>query len=297
MISYLKRGIKDKRMRILKEFSNGCWIKVINPNEEELEFLHKEFGLDKQNLISGLDDNEIPRVEFDDNKTYIFVKDMENQKIVTLLIVIDKNFILTLSKYNLEILDELEREEALTTQRLRMLVKSLSNLNKKFEIKTLEIVKEVKLSQEKFNSLRERDISNLLKYESLLDNFVFYYSHLIVLYNRILKKIKFYEKDKDILEDLITEVNESFNLAKTSLKAISNIRNHYMILLSNKLNRIITILTIVTIFISIPEAISGVYGMNILLPIQHNPNVFYYIMAIVLFIWVGLILYLRKELK
>ena len=135
----------------------------------------------------------------------------------------------------------------------------------------------------------------MLEQEDTLNDFVSSYYYINLLYERIIRKIKFFEQDKEILEDLIVEANQGFNLCKSSLKTISNIRSYYDILLSNKLNNIITILTIFTILISFPAAISGIYGMNIILPLQKNPFTFRYILIFVGIVWMGFILYLKKK--
>ena len=214
-----------------------------------------------------------------------------------MLIVVAKNFILTMSKDRLKVINRIinEKIEIYTTQKLKSMIKILSLLNKTFENTTLEIVREVHLQRKKIHKLSDKDVTNLLEYEEILNNFVYYYYHMLILYNRMLKRIKFYEKDKEIIEDLVVESNEGFNLCKSSSKTISNIRDHYMILLSNKLNKILTVLTVVTIFISIPAAISGIYEMNIALPFQHMPFVFWGIMLLIGFIWIGFYVYLKKK--
>ena len=74
MINYFKKTPKDESLRKLSKFEKGCWIEVIDPSEKELSYLHKTFDLDKQNLISGTDKNEVPRVEFDDKDLYVILK-------------------------------------------------------------------------------------------------------------------------------------------------------------------------------------------------------------------------------
>ncbi|MCD6576003.1 MAG: magnesium transporter CorA family protein [Nanoarchaeota archaeon] len=299
MITYFKRAIKDESLRKLNNFRVGCWINAVNPTKEEIKSLEEEFKLDKQNLIAGLDPNETPRIEIVDGKVYLFVKDIApNKELETLLIVVTNEFILTLSREETNVVRKIVegRIKIYTTQKLKSLIKILSQLNKSFEKATLEVVREVRSRRKNIRELSDRDVTALLEYEEILNNFIYYYYHMLILYNRMLKRIKFYEKDKEIIEDLVVEANEGFNLCKSSLKTISNIRDHYMILLSNKLNRVITILTLVTIFISIPAAISGIYGMNIALPLQHNPLAFWYILVLIIFIWIAFYWYLKKKM-
>ncbi len=295
MIEYFKRTIKDRELKKINRFSKGCWVSAINPNEEELNMLEEKFGLEKQNLLSGLDENEIPRVEFDKDKTYVILKTMSNGNITTILITITKDFVLTLSSNKPNFLDIIRENKVrfITTQKKKCLLNLLSFINKYFERETMDIVKKVNIQKRKVKNLPEKEMGELLFYEDRLNELVSSYYHINMVYRRLVKKLNFYEGDEKDIEDLIIEIEEGFNLCKSSLKKITNIRNNLMIVMSNRLNKIITLLTIVTVFISIPAAISGVYGMNIVLPIQNNPNAFFYIIFLNTIIWILFLVYFK----
>ncbi len=300
MITYFKRSVKDKNLRRINKFEIGSWINAINPTKREIDKLSKEFNLDKQNLLSGLDEHEVPRVEFDEGVVYIILKTISKyeNELSTILIVLSKNFILTLSKSKPSFIEEIEKSniEFITTQKLKSLIKLFSLNNKEFERKTLNIVKLVSSEKKAVEKLREEQINNLLKKEDILNSLVSSYYYTNAVYNRIIKKIKFYEEDKEIIEDLIIETTEGFNLCKSSLKTISNIRNNLVILMSNRLNRLITLLTILTVFLTVPASISGLYGMNLVLPLQQNPFAFFYIIGIIFLIWIAFIIYFKKKI-
>src|SRR3990167_8117843 len=128
MITYLKKTVKNTEFRVIERFEPGCWINVTNPSEDEISFLEEAFKLDKQNLISGLDKNEVPRVEFGEGKeeTYIILKIITSsikKDLDTFLIGITENFIITLSRqeplFIKKILDG--KVEFITTQKLKCL--------------------------------------------------------------------------------------------------------------------------------------------------------------------------------
>ncbi len=300
MITYFKRTIRDKEIKDIPSLEKGCWINVVNPTEQEINYLVDEFRMDKQNLISGLDQNELPRVDFVEGNVYIFVKTITPslKTLDTYLIVIAENFILTLSKeepgFIKNVLDN--KIEFITTQKLKCLIRVFSLIDRSFEKSTIDIIKIVNATKIQASRLKEKDVVNLIHQENILNNMVSSYYYTNLLYERIVKRLQFFKEDKEILEDLMVEANQGFNLCKSSLKTISNIRDYNMIALSNRLNRTITILTIFTIFISIPAAISGIYGMNIRLPFQQDPLAFYYILPVIVGIWIIFILYLKKKL-
>ena len=300
MITFFKRTVQDKFIRRMSKLKVGSWVNVINPSPSELDYLVKELGLDRENLQSGLDQNELPRLDFVKSDIYIFTKTIpgiETRKIETYLIVISKDFILTLSQTEPASIKKILTGGArfITTQKLKFLIKLFSLINKKFQKVTIDIVKSVQSRRILTTEFEEKELNVLLEQENILNNLVSSYYRMNLLYEQITRKIKFFEQDKEIIEDLIVEATQGFNLCKSSLTTISNIRNYYVVLLSNKLNKVITILTVFTILISLPAAISGIYGMNILLPLQEDTSVFYYLLGLIGVIWLSFILYLRKK--
>ncbi|MCD6471474.1 hypothetical protein J7K86_03030, partial [bacterium] len=182
-----------------------------------------------------------------------------------------------------------------TTQKLKCLIKLFFLINQEYETTTIETVKLVNSKRMKSEALTEKDISDLLGEEEFLNELVssFYYTRLV--YERIIKRLQFFEEDKEIIEDLIIETEQSLNLCKISLKNISNIRDYYMISLSNKLNKIIAILTIFTIFLEVPAVISGIYGMNVKLPFQTKYWAFYFTFLPMGVIWLAFLIYFKRK--
>lgn len=298
MISYYKRSLKDKKLGKIEKFQKGCWINVTDPTEEELYYLSNAYNLDKQNLLSGIDANEVPRVEFDEKDIYVIVKVIseDNLPLDTCLILLSENFIMTLSKKEtLFVKTILEKKvKIITTQKLKTLITFLSVIGDEFERETIKTVKIVNAKKSSTKEMRDKDLEILLQQEERLSYFISSYAYTKHIYDRLIKKLKFYEEDKEIMEDLIIESNQGLNLCKSSLKTISNLRNYQTILLSNKTSRTITILTIFTIFFSISTTISGFYGMNVLLPEQDNPYAFFYIVLATLFVGLLMLGYFLK---
>jgi magnesium transporter len=50
-----------------------------------------------------------------------------------------------------------------------------------------------------------------------------------------------------------------------------NIREAYSSISSNNLNRTMKVLTVATVIIALPNLFYGMYGMNVPLPLQHEP--------------------------
>ncbi|MBN2095098.1 MAG: hypothetical protein JW727_03545 [Candidatus Aenigmarchaeota archaeon] len=300
MISYYKRSVKDKALEVLENFSVGSWISVVNPTQEELKLLSDRFGLDEQNLLSGLDRNEVPRIEFEDGLTYIIVKILSRDAgfLDTCLIVVSDRYILTLSRaeplFTRKILDG--KIDLFTTQRLKTLIKFLSLISKEFEKETMESVRIVNAKKSESEEMPEKDLRLLLHHEEKLNSYISSYTYMKPIYERMLKKTRFFEDDKEMIEDLLIDSEQGLDICRSSLKTISNIRNYQTIILSNKTSRTITTLTIVTIFFSIFTAIFGFYGMNIPLPFQDSPYAYALIAVFSFLAGLAIAAYLKKEL-
>ena len=205
----------------------------------------------------------------------------EKKSLGTLLIILNKDFVLTLAKDEPHSLKQIfdEKEEMITTQKTKFVIKLLSLINDNFEYVVSRIVKDVQSKKRITVKLKESEIEDLLQDEDFLNNLVVGYYYTSLLYSKMLKKIDIYEEDKEAIKDLIVESNQGLNLCRSSLKTISNLRHYYSIILSNKLNRTIKILTAFTILITLSAAVSSLYGMNIILPFQQNPHAFWYILS------------------
>lgn len=299
MINFYKKTIQDKALRQISQLEVGCWINVFDPTEEEINYLIQELALDDNNIESALDESELPRVDFIGENIYVFTKfipDFTKSEVETHLIVITTNFILTLSKSRPPFINEIENGSVnfITTQKLKCLISLLFLNDDNLENASMNVVKKMQ-AYKKLVELKESDLNTLLEQEDFLNKLASSYHYMNLLYGRIRRKVEFFEQDNEILEDLIVEAVEGVNLCTSSLKTISNIRNYYVVYLSNKLNKTITTLTVGTIILSFATVIFGLFGMNVRLPFQDDMNIVYYLVGAVFVLCIGIIVYLKKR--
>lgn len=299
MITYFKRTLTGKTLRRLGNFEVGCWINLVNPDSVELASVSDKYGLNMELLEEGLDENELPRIDVYEQNTYIFVKTIFKEKntLGTMLIVLSKEFVLTLAKEEPHSVKSIQegKIEFYTTQKRKCLITLLSVINDNFEQTVTKLVKNVHKRKSALGRLKEEDIEDLLHEEDFLNNIVSSYSYTSVLYSKMTKKIDFFEEDKVCIQDLIIELDQGMNICRNALKSITNVRHHYSIILSNRLNRTIKVLTLSTILISIVAAVSGIYGMNIRLPFQDQGWAFLMVLSVAASIMIGFLLYFHKR--
>ena len=77
------------------------------------------------------------------------------------------------------------------------------------------------------------------------------------------RAIRLYEEDQDLLEDVLIEVRQGIDMSSIYLNILSGTMDAFASIISNNLNIVMKVLTSVTLLISIPTLISGIYGMNV----------------------------------
>ena len=109
-----------------------------------------------------------------------------------------------------------------------------------------------------------------------------------------------YEDDEDLLEDAITENKQAIEMASIYSSNLSVIMDTSASIISNNLNIVMKLLAAITIIMSIPDIISGFFGMNVHgLPLSGFEYAFYIIGGITLIICavVAIILYKKDMFK
>ncbi|MDP2925219.1 MAG: magnesium transporter CorA family protein [Nanoarchaeota archaeon] len=289
-------------MHKLNEYSKDSWIEVIDPNEKEIDFLIEKFNLNKDWINDGLDINEIPRLEEEEGNIYVYLRiptfNIENEYTGSFLFVLTKGCFMTISDSRLQIYERMLRtkKDFTTSHRPRSLLEVLMILSNKYSYWIRYISKEVKKNRRNLKNLSEKDILELVLQEDILNDYLSSLEYLINLHSWILKCkcIKFNEKEKMLVEDLIVDLNQTLNICESVLKSISNMRDYYTTTLSNGRNEILRVLTIFTVFLTVPMVLSGLYGMNVKLPYGDHPYAFFMLLASIFFIWTVSIIILKK---
>lgn len=304
MIEYYKKLLMKTEIQRLENCSKDCWVRVINPTNEEIDFLVKKFDLDKELLLDGLDVYEIPRIEEEKGKSYIYLniptKEIVNEYTGSFLVILTKEVFITVSLFDIGILDKIlkTKKDFLTNNYSRCLLQILLFLSNSYSREIRGILKEVKKDRRNIKNLNEKDILDLVVQENILNEYLSSFTPLTNIHPIMLKSraIKFKEAEKEFIEDLIVDLNQTLNSCKSTLKTITNMRSYYSTTLSNNLNKILKILTLFTVFLTIPMVLGGIYGMNISLPFQNARFIFPLLFGITILIWV-VIFFLFKKIK
>ncbi|MDP3735551.1 MAG: magnesium transporter CorA family protein [bacterium] len=295
MITFYYRTLKESRLAALPEFRVGAWVYVEAPTQDELDRLSRELGLDRGLLTDALDPFEVPRVEHDEGVVYVFtrVPDSDGDETVTvpLLIAVGEQFVLTVSGRTLHLLERIlsGKIDVFTTQKTKVLLQILFELMHSYQSSLTAINRRVRATSVSLARVSSDDIRQFVVFEITLNDFL----DALVPTGALLRNIgtgKFFglfEDDRELMDDLVLATGQGIELCRASLKTITNIRGGYSAIVTNDLNRVIKLLTALTIVLMIPNLVASLYGMNVALPLGESRGAFWIIMLVIAFVSAG----------
>jgi len=304
MITCYYRTIRDEVLQTLEKPVRGSWISVTDPSETEMEMLEQQHSLDPDLLDDGIDLYEAPRLERDGSNIYIYVRYCrpagEYTSTHPLLLVITPNNIITVSRTDtVPVENLLMRGEIVTTQKIRLILEILEEVNKGYREHLNGVTKHILSTRNKLQKtiVSNTDLLNFINIEEDLNEFLAALQPYGIVLHALLngKYMKMHEKDEDLVEDLQLSTNELIELTKSRLKTIQNIRDAYSAIATNNLNQIFKRLTSIAIFMSVPTIMGGIYGMNVALPYDNHPQAFWIVIGITVTVMTMFVIYFHRK--
>lgn len=319
MIKIFYKDSKSEKVQILSDFKSGSWIHVESPSSKEITYLKEKFNLDAGLLKDALDIYEVPRMEIEENKAYLFTRfaywqspkiqlsaitqngsKTEPALVATepILIVLADKFLLTLSLDPVPFVDKIiEDKNFNTTHKIKLLFQIFVKIQYIYSSFLHNISKLIRSSTIKLENTSNKDIIQFVTFESVLNDFLSALEPTNVFLKNLFSKkyIKLNDHEKDLVEELYFSNSQLVELSQANLRNIVNVREAYSTIMTNNLNRVIRILTSLTVILAVPLMIVSVYGMNVQLPLEKSPQAFFWIMFFILFITSLLVVIFRKN--
>ena len=85
--------------------------------------------------------------------------------------------------------------------------------------------------------------------------------------------------DAGLVEDLSIDLEQLISRCKSLLRTITNVRDSYRAVMDTRLNETIRILTVITLALTIPTMMAGLYGMNVDLPGDEGSPVMFWVIV------------------
>lgn len=306
MVKYLYKSIRSTTFDELDAPQRGAWVYVEAPSPDEIVELTKRFKLEPGYIEDALDEDEQPRLEREGNQSYIFVrfayrKASGGVETAPLLLMFDAEHVMTVSQFHLPALDWLKqgRVEFATTQRAKLTLLILTHISDQYDIFIGQTTRKIKTIRTRLRNqgITNQDLIDFVTIEDELNEFLASLLPTNATLRRLLvgRHIPLFDEDQDIVEDLLLNNEQSIEEIRSNLRSINNIRTAYSAISTNNLNRTITLLTIATVLIALPNVFFGMFGMNVQLPFQEEPWAFGAIVGFNLLIICFVILIARKK--
>jgi magnesium transporter len=307
MIKYYYKSLRSERVQPLESYKPGCWIYVEAPSQGEIEQLVKKFNLTEGHLQDALDEDEMPRLEKEGDQSYIFVRfayKTEDGELVTapLLFIFSNELVITVSQVRLPSLDAFigGKVNFATTQRAKLILLILQQIVDQYDGFISRTSKQIKLIRSRLrgHEISNQDFIDFVMIEDELNEFLSSLMPTNATLRRLLlgRYMPLFAEDQDIVEDLLLNNEQSIEACNSNMQSIIHIREAYTSISSNNLNRTMKILTAVTVLIALPNLFYSMYGMNIPLPLQHEPWAYYALSAFLLLI-IALSVYVSRRKK
>lgn len=303
MIEIYFKTVRDDGFKQTTEFRPGSWIYAKDANLEDLARIADVTQIDINDLRDSLDKYELPRIEHIDDNILFFVRHPAGHEFglytETLTLILTNTFVIAISPHRSEIIENLIASNTAlgTTQKSKLILHILLKITQDYTNSIKRVRASILGAEEPPKIVDSNAIVVLTKNEEILNQ---YLTSLVPMRNLLEtmasgRYLNFYEADLDLLEDLMIAMHQSEDVCSVNIKSIRSLRDSYHIIFTNDVNRTIKLLTAVTIIFTIPTIVSSVYGMNVALPFQGQPNAFWLLMAITLIFSIIAVFLFRKN--
>ncbi|HXF85418.1 MAG TPA: magnesium transporter CorA family protein [Anaerolineales bacterium] len=278
----------------LDSMTNGVWVKVIDPTTEEIQQL-TEWGIDPDYINYSLDLDEMPRMERDEDYTFILIRIPHRQlesdipyTTIPLGILILGNMIVTICKYDKEMFKVLANGKyrlLKTGKRYRFTLYIFLETATRYLTHLREINRATEAIEDQLQkSTRNRELMELLKYQKSLTYFTTALRANEVMMERVQRTqiFNYYEEDQELLEDVLTENRQAIQMTDIATNILSQMMDAFASIISNNLNVVMKALAALTILLNLPTIVASFYGMNVTLPAQDSPYAFLSIIGMTL---------------
>ncbi len=292
---------------------NVEWIHLINPTKEDVEKLVTKYNFHDLIAEDLVDLNTQDKLDIYDDYIFLVLHfpkyDRTTQRYLLneFDFILWKNFIITVTRYPSSHIykirqaykqeietekDEEDKEFKITPYYI--LYKILDAMYDKTVNLLTKFSKDIFMIEEKifWSKLNEQILESLMikKRNAIFLKHIYKPQVEIIwdLSSEINQFYKKFEEEVDIyFEDIEYKLDKIVNQIEIIFENIGNLTDIYNSLMSIKINRIMTILTIFTVIIWIHTLIAWLYGMNVYLPLSNWPYTFWLILffIIVVTIW------------
>ena len=201
-----------------------------------------------------------------------------------ILFCLNKDYAVTLSRDSLGRLWQpfIDQARSRTDRPVELLVDMIDAISRQYQRRVAAINRQMRAATDNIHTLRVKDIATLAEYERKLND----YLDALIPMNWAVEKLlatsglRLRADDKEDVEDLSIDLEQVIARCKSLLRTITNVRDSYRAVMDTRLNETIRLLTVITVALTIPTMIAGLFGMNVPVPGDNDPLMFWKITVV-----------------
>lgn len=302
----------DRIIREISEYETGSWVKLTSPTLEECADISEQFQMDIADVRAALDDEESSRISLEDDYTLILVDipsaEVRNNRhtytTIPLGILMTEEVVVTVCAEDTAVLRtfiEQRVREFSTKKQMRFTYQILYNSSMVYQSLLRNIDRKRTEIEERID--QDTEDVDLVDLHELESNLVYFATSLRangVVLDRLSRygRLRQYSEDRELLEDVIIENKQAIEMTQIYRDIINGTRELLSTVINNRLNNAMKYLAAITIVMSIPTIISGLYGMNVSgkwMPLSSVPHGFGIICLITLVVCIFAMFVLKKR--
>jgi magnesium transporter len=270
---------------------NGTWVNLLPPlRQQEFAQLSEELDIPLDYLTDSLDIDERARFDEEENVKLIVIKTpTENNSFnesdayyitIPICIILTHNQIVTVNSFENGAI-----KKFLNTFQNRHPDKKNMMVLKIFEKITqtyMEYLKEINqrrniMEQKLYDSNRNEELLELMRIQKSMVYFVtaLRSNELLLLKLARTNFLGLNEDEQAFLEDLAVDMAQGLEMANIYTNILSSTLDAFASIISNNMNNVLKRLTSITIILSLPALVTGIYGMNVPIPYSGSRYAFY----------------------
>ncbi|MDL2269687.1 magnesium transporter CorA family protein [Desulfosarcina sp. OttesenSCG-928-A07] len=274
-----------------EETASTRWVHLTNPTEAERNHISARYRIPLEHLHAAMDERERPRMEYDAFLLLVITRipiQMAIQDSDTLhtpfqtlsaAIILTPEVVVTvcLGKNVVESMMTRKMRGSVGTTGSRFLLNLLFNVSTTF-IELLrdldESVANIEVALQK--SMHNNELIKILHIEKSLIYFLTALRGNHTVLEKLATTPAFMQtaEERDLLNDVLIENKQATDMAQIYTEIMGSIGDTFGAIVSNNLNKVMKVLTGLTIVFMIPSIIGALYGMNVPLPFQDNQFAF-----------------------
>ena len=289
MIQFFK-NINHQTVEIERP-ENGTWVNILPPlKQQEFTNLSEELDIPLDFLTDSLDIDERPRFEEEDNVKLIVIKTpTENNSFnesdayyitIPICIILTHNQIVTVNSFEngaiKKFLNTFQNRHP--DKKNMMVLKVIEKITQTY----LEFLKEINqrrnLMEEKlYASNRNEELLELMKIQKSMVYFVtaLRSNEILLLKMARTNFLGLNDEEKEFLDDLAVDMSQALEMANIYTNILSSTLDAFASIINNNMNNVLKRLTSITIILSLPALVTGIYGMNVPIPGSGSHYAFY----------------------